>query len=63
VAEHGDESWEVDALPPEVLAGIIRTAFAGVIDEAAMEAIKEREEHDKSRLQSALESLDDQEDA
>lgn len=27
IAEHGDESWELDALPPDVLADLIRAAI------------------------------------
>lgn len=62
VERHGDESWEVDALPPNVLAALIREAFLGVIDTGAMDAIKEQEERDKSRLQEAVLSLDEDEE-
>lgn len=54
---HGDESWEVDALPPEVLAELIREAFADVVDIDLMEEVKEREESDKVLLRKAVASL------
>lgn len=57
VDQHGDESWEVDALPPEVLAATIRAAFEDVVDGDAMDVIKSREDEDKVRLRRALETL------
>lgn len=57
VAEHGDESWEVDALPPNVLAQIIRDAFRPLVNRRALRAVLDQEEADKSRLTEALESL------
>lgn len=59
VRQYGNESWEVDALPPNVLAGIIRTAFRSVLNITRMNAVKKQEERDKQRLQNALTSLDD----
>jgi len=32
IEEHGDESWEVDALPPEVLTRIIEKEIAALVD-------------------------------
>ncbi len=58
VAEHGDESWEVDALPPTVLAGIIRAAFASVIEPRPLRAVLQQEKQDKSRLKRALAAVD-----
>lgn len=49
-AKHGDESWEVDALDPTTLAGIITDAFAETIDVEKMDAVKAKEEADKKRL-------------
>jgi hypothetical protein len=53
VAEHGDSSWEVDALPPNALQQIIRDAFESIIDSELVDEIKEREESDKKRLRAA----------
>lgn len=57
VAAHGDESWEVDALPPNILAQIIRAAFRRLVNKRAMDAVKQQEQDDKERLTTALESL------
>ena len=53
VAKHGDESWEVDALPPDLLQQIIRDAIEAEVDMDLMDAIKKREESDKERLRNA----------
>lgn len=52
-AEHGSESWEVDALPPNVLQQIIRTAFEEVIDHEALDAVLAQEQTDKAALRAA----------
>jgi hypothetical protein len=59
IAKFGASSWEVDALPPNVLAKIIREAFLGVLDVAKMEAIKKEEERDRAALQAAVGTFDD----
>jgi hypothetical protein len=56
-AQHGAESWEVDALRPDVLAQLIRTALDGCIDKKRMRAVIDREEHDKEALRAAAENL------
>jgi hypothetical protein len=57
VAEHGNSSWEVDALPPEVLTQIIRDAFTEVIDQDKMNEIIAQEQTDKSELMKAVEKI------
>jgi hypothetical protein len=57
IEEHGDSSWEVDALPPDVLAQIVNDAFADVVDDSLMDEIKEREEADKKALRKATERI------
>jgi hypothetical protein len=54
VNQHGDSSWEVDALPPDALTGIIRQAFEEVLDRDKMEAVIRQEEGDKERLRGGL---------
>jgi hypothetical protein len=61
VALHGAESWEVDALPPEVLQALVRTAFEAIIDTDRMDAVKEREETEKELLREAVKNLRDNE--
>jgi hypothetical protein len=57
VAEHGAHSWEVDALPPNVLSDIIRTSFSSWVDLSLMNGIKEQEKLDKKRLVEAAKAL------
>ena len=58
VAEHGDESWEVDALPPDVLRTIITEAFDGVLDREMMAEVIEREEIGKEKLREAAKKIE-----
>lgn len=55
--EHGTESWEVDALPPDVLETLIREAFEEVIDADLMEAVKERETELRDKLTRAAKRI------
>jgi hypothetical protein len=57
VKKHGKSSWEVDALPPNVLAQLIRDAFRTVLDKKKMKAVVEREELDKKKLLEAVASI------
>lgn len=52
--QHGDQSWEVDALPPTVLRDIIEEALMGVIDLEMMEDVKHQESRDRVQLKEAL---------
>jgi len=57
IAEHGDSSWEVDALDPNTLADLINEAFEEVIDRDAMDEVIEREEEGKRKLREAVAEL------
>jgi len=57
IAQHGNSSWEVDALPPNVLVRLIRAAFKSVIDKPTMDAVIAREEADKAALLKATEKV------
>lgn len=57
IEKHGNSSWEVDALPPNVLAKIIKSALGSVVNRAAMDAVKAQEKLDKDRLRAAARSL------
>ncbi len=57
VEKHGRRSWEVDAIPPEELARIIRDALDGLVDKKRMERVKKREVSDKARLKEAVKDL------
>jgi hypothetical protein len=54
IAEHGESSWEVDALPPNVLHEIIEGAIEALLDEDKMRAVRDREERDKAALIRAV---------
>jgi hypothetical protein len=58
VAEHGSSSYEVDALPPNVLARLVRAALAEITDQEKMAAVIEREEAGKAALRKAAKTID-----
>lgn len=49
---YGDQSWELDALSPEVLAGLIRTAVEGVRSERLWQAAEARERAARRHLRA-----------
>ena len=59
VARHGHQSWEVDALPPDVLQDLVRRGVEQYVNFDAMEAVTEREEADKARLRGFVGGLED----
>lgn len=59
IAEHGDSSWEVDALPPATLDLIIRQAVTSYVDKPAMEAAITRENKIKAKIKSFAASFKD----
>lgn len=54
VAEHGGSSWEVDALPPDVLNRLIRSAIRERVDRDAMQEVLDQEKADKKKFAVAL---------
>lgn len=52
-----DTSWELDALPPNVIAGLIADVVAQVRDEALWEEALQREVDDKRRMDDLIETL------
>lgn len=57
VAQHGGQSWEVDALPPNVLTNLITTEIRSYCDLQKMQAIKDNEEKDKAALRLAAKKI------
>lgn len=53
IAIHGAQSWEVDALPPDVLHTLVRESIEALLDADLMDAQKQREQKDKSKLLAA----------
>lgn len=47
----GDESWELDALPPATLVALVRSAVEGVLDRRLWNTAIEREDREKLELQ------------
>lgn len=60
IRRHGASSWEVDALPPEVLNRIIHKAFSNIIDAEEMKSMIKKEDRDKTALLKALAGLADE---
>jgi hypothetical protein len=50
VEEHGGSSWELDALPPDVLVNLLNSKIDEVIDQDQWNAVNETEQYDRSRL-------------
>lgn len=50
--KHGNTSWEVDALRPDVLNRLLEDAVLGYIDKSMYDRIVKEEEKDKDRLRS-----------
>ena len=57
IAQHGRQSWEVDALDPPELARIVNRAFGAIIDQAQLDSVLDREKTDKVLLTTALEKV------
>jgi len=60
IAEHGDSSWEVDALPPNVLESLVSEAIERHIDDAVKEKLLAREAAEREDLKKALQGVKDQ---
>lgn len=60
IAEFGDSSWEVDSLPPEVLNQIVTDAISAEMDMDKYNAVMERENGMKDRLQEVATDLDEE---
>lgn len=51
IAEHGDESWELDALPPKVLNALVTKSIKDLLDEDEFNKMVRKEDVDKRKLQ------------
>lgn len=59
ISEHGDESWELDALRPEDLERIVKEAVEAHVDEMAFYKVIDRENEDKLKLEEFIEGIED----
>ena len=57
IALHGDESWELDALKPQYLEGIVDKAVQDNIDLGIFKGMIEKEKRDKARLLKIIKDL------
>ena len=58
VEQFGESSWELDALPPDVLAGLVRDAVLKLRDEDKWAAMLAEEAEDRDTLDLILDGLD-----
>lgn len=58
IAQHGRVSWELDALTPTVLAGLIRDAIADLLDADAWRAWQAQEDAQREQLRRAAARID-----
>jgi hypothetical protein len=59
IQDYGDESWELDALAPDVLAGLVRTEVEALRDSRKWGAVTLLEKTHKATLQAVADSWDD----
>jgi len=59
IAEHGDNSWELDALSPSDLERIVREAVEDILDKEQFDAILEEERDDIAKLDDIVDKLGD----
>jgi hypothetical protein len=57
IQKFGNESWELDALPPDVLHQMIEKAILEVLDVKAMKKIIEKEQTDKEFLTGLVDNI------
>jgi len=60
---YGDESWELDALEPQVIMDLIKDALQARIDQSKWDASMEQEEFERNKLRAVAEYWDDALDA
>jgi hypothetical protein len=56
VDEHGYESWELDALPPDVLVDLMNEHIDGIVDLAAWNARRDQQEEERRALRLAADN-------
>lgn len=61
VAEHGTSSWELDALPPNVLVQLLSSAIEEKLDMSKYKAMIELEDEEKEKLRELVGNMDSEE--
>ena len=54
---HGKQSWELDALEPQMIADLVRSAIMDVVDDEAWTRSVEQEEQGRMALHSAMNAM------
>lgn len=57
IAEHGESSWELDALTPQVLSGLIHDAVSRVRNPDKWDAALEREANERRSLEEMVDDM------
>lgn len=55
IEDHGDESWELDALPPPVLVEVAEQGIRSIVDMRRLKATIAREDAERERVRLAIE--------
>lgn len=58
IDQYGEESWELDALEPQMLVNLIRNEVTALRDDALYQAICEREAQEKEELRLLVDNYD-----
>ena len=59
IAQHGRESWELDALPPDVMGALIQDAILDLRDADRWQAAEKREQEQRDALKLAADYWED----
>lgn len=54
VEEHGNESWELDAMPPKDLVKLVDKAISELVDQDLMDEVVAREVSERDRVRKAI---------
>jgi len=57
VAMYGEHSWELDALPPDILDGLISAAIKNNLDQNLFEKATERQERERQEILKLIDGL------
>jgi hypothetical protein len=58
IEQHGDDSWEVDALDPQIMADLVEAAISEYVDPALLAVITQQEADYKSKMLRIAERVD-----
>jgi len=56
IAQHGDQSWELDALSPDVMVNLIKDEVDKLTDDAKQQKLLRLQEKDKEKLQEVADN-------